>query len=203
MINAFDVLLILLGRILHCFFNYRCLSVCKRIRNRFYSRWIRNEFNIVGKSFFVQPPFYISNPQDVELGDNIIIGNHCIFNAIDKNESRICIGDNAIIGDYCHITALNKIAIGNNVLIGRFCLISDNNHGTTDKNTMDIPPNKRQIISSGNVKIGDNVWIGDKVSILNNVNIGMGAIVAANAVVTKDVPPYSVVGGVPARIIKM
>ena len=52
------------------------------------------------------------------------------------------------------------------------------------------------------VTIGDNVWIGDKVSILSNVTIGKGSVIACNAVVTKDVPPYSVVGGVPAKVIK-
>ena len=60
----------------------------------------------------------------------------------------------------------------------------------------------REIISKGPVKIGRNVWIGDKTTILGGVSIGDGAIVAANSVVTKDVPPFCVVAGVPARIIK-
>ena len=63
-------------------------------------------------------------------------------------------------------------------------------------------PLKRPIVSKGPVRIGDNVWIGDKATILPNVSIGNGAIIAANAVVTKDVPPYSVAAGNPAKIIK-
>lgn len=57
-------------------------------------------------------------------------------------------------------------------------------------------------LSKGNIVVGDDVWIGYRAIIMSGVNIGQGAIVAAGAVVTKDIPPYAVVGGVPARIIK-
>ena len=63
-------------------------------------------------------------------------------------------------------------------------------------------PLERPITSKGPVVIGNNVWIGDKATILPGVTIGDGAVIAANAVVTKDVPAYSVVGGNPARVIK-
>jgi acetyltransferase-like isoleucine patch superfamily enzyme len=63
-------------------------------------------------------------------------------------------------------------------------------------------PIKRSLFSKGPVIIGDNVWIGDKATILPGVSIGNGAVIAANAVVTKDVPAYSVAAGNPARIIK-
>ncbi|MBO4333820.1 MAG: hypothetical protein IKP81_00765 [Paludibacteraceae bacterium] len=61
---------------------------------------------------------------------------------------------------------------------------------------------EREIVSRGSINIGRNVWVGDKVTILAPVSIGDGAIIAANAVVTKDVPPYCVVAGAPARVIK-
>ena len=61
----------------------------------------------------------------------------------------------------------------------------------------------RPTTSKGRVVIGNNVWIGDKATILPGVTIGDGAIIAANAVVTKDVPQYSVVGGNPAKVIKI
>ena len=63
-------------------------------------------------------------------------------------------------------------------------------------------PFERKIISKGPVIIGDNVWIGDKVTILSGVRIGNGVVVAANSVVTKDVPEYCVVAGNPARVIR-
>ena len=68
---------------------------------------------------------------------------------------------------------------------------------------LNIDPLRRPIISKGPVSIGKNVWIGDKATILPNVSIGDGAIIAANAVITKDVPPYSVAGGNPAKIIRV
>ena len=63
-------------------------------------------------------------------------------------------------------------------------------------------PLERNIVSKGEVNIGDNVWIGDKVTILPGVHIGDWAVIGANAVVVKDVRPYTVVGGNPAKIIK-
>ena len=60
----------------------------------------------------------------------------------------------------------------------------------------------RFVTSKGPVIIGNNVWIGDKATVLPNVTIGDGAVIAANAVVTKDVPPYSIVAGNPAKVIK-
>lgn len=58
------------------------------------------------------------------------------------------------------------------------------------------------IYSKGAIVIGDNVWIGEKAAILAGVTIGEGAIIGANAVVTKNIPPYSIAAGIPARIIK-
>jgi acetyltransferase-like isoleucine patch superfamily enzyme len=65
-----------------------------------------------------------------------------------------------------------------------------------------MAPNYRELFSKGAVYIGKNVWIGDKASIMPGVTIGEGCIVGANTVVTKDVPPYSVVVGSPAKIVK-
>ena len=114
----------------------------------------------------------------------------------------ICIGDNVSIGDYNHITATKGIIISDGVLTGRFVTISDNNHGNTDFESMHIRPENRQVVTKGEVTIGKNVWIGDKVTILSNVKIGEGSIIGANSVVTKDVPPFSIAVGVPAKVVK-
>jgi acetyltransferase-like isoleucine patch superfamily enzyme len=79
--------------------------------------------------------------------------------------------------------------------------ITDNSHGRTDADSLDVPPAHRDIVSKGPVIIGKNVWIGDKATILPGVKIGDGAVIAANAVVTKDVPAKCVVAGSPARPI--
>ena len=112
------------------------------------------------------------------------------------------IGERCNFGAYNHFTCANKIIIGNGVLTGKWVTITDNSHGETDFDTLQTPPHKRKLVSKGPVIIEDNVWIGDKATVLPGVSIGKGAIVAANAVVTKDVPPYCVVAGIPAKIVK-
>ncbi len=129
--------------------------------------------------------FYLTSwPKDVENTPLLKIGSNCNF------------------GAYNHITCTNKIEIGNNLLTGKWVTISDNNHGDTTEESLSMPPSKRKIVSKGPVVIEDNVWIGDKATILSGVRIGKGAVIAANAVVTKDVPAYSVAAGNPAQIIR-
>lgn len=145
-----------------------------------------------------------------EIGNNLCVGKNSVLEAwenIENSNSRtgnlpsVIIGDNVSLGEYCHITAIECVKIGNNLLTGRFVTITDNSHGLTDLESLKLPPLKRPIVSKGTVTIKDNVWIGDKVTILPDVTIGEGAVIAANSVVTKDVPPYSVVGGIPAKIL--
>jgi len=71
-----------------------------------------------------------------------------------------------------------------------------------ENKTFTIRPADRDLYIKGPVHIGNNVWMGDRVCILSGVTIGDGAVIAANAVVTKYVPAYSVVGGVPAKVLK-
>lgn len=145
-------------------------------------------------------------------GANICIGNKCFigqYSALtvwteesDKEYPEMIIGDGVSIGAFNHITCTNRIVIGDGVLTGKFVTVTDNSHGNTDYASLHIKPNDRDVVSKGPVVIGNNVWIGDKATILPGVTIGDGAVIAANAVVTKDVPAYSVAAGNPARIIK-
>lgn len=150
----------------------------------------------------------IVGKQYISIGKNTKIGKHIQLTAWDYNNGKqftpvIIIGSNCQIGSYNHITAVNKIIISDGVLTGKFVTITDNSHGNpTMSEELDVSPLKRPAYSKGEVIIGNNVWIGDKVTILPNVKIGEGCIIGANAVVTKDIPPYCIVGGNPARIIK-
>lgn len=146
-------------------------------------------------------------------GDSIIIGNNTSFDdyvyltsyKIYKQFTYnpfIRIGNGCKFGAYNHITSTNRIEIGNNVLTGKWVTITDNAHGNTDWDDLTITPTARPMVSKGVVVIEDNVWIGDKATILSGVRIGRGAVIGANSVVTKDVPPYSVAIGSPARIVK-
>lgn len=111
------------------------------------------------------------------------------------------IGSNCSFGAFNHITSINRISIGNNVLTGKWVTITDNSHGNTALKDLQIHPLEREMTSKGEVVIGDDVWIGDKATILPGVTIGKGAVIAANSVVTKNVKPYTIVAGIPAKEI--
>ena len=124
------------------------------------------------------------------------------FGGAISDKPFLKIGSHCSFGAYNHITCANRVIIGDSCLTGKWVTITDNSHGETDLDSLCLPPGKRPITSKGPVVIGNNVWIGDKATILPGVTIGDGAVIAANAVVTKDVPDYSVVGGNPAKILK-
>ena len=107
---------------------------------------------------------------------------------------NIKLGKGVFINEGCCFQDQGGIEIGDNALIGQQVVIATLNH--------DLAPDKRANMSPAPVKIGNNVWIGAHATILAGVTIGDNAVVAAGAVVTKDVPANSVVGGVPAKIIK-
>lgn len=111
---------------------------------------------------------------------------------------NIVIGENVTINRYSIITAKDKVDIGNNVLIGSNVIINSGNHNYIN---LDIPINQ-QGHTIAPITIEDDVWIGSNVCILAGVTIGQGSVIGAGAVVTKNVEPYSVMGGVPARLIK-
>ena len=113
-----------------------------------------------------------------------------------------------IIGDYCtirenaHISAIDRITIGNHLLTGTNIFITDNAHGFSSRQQMELPPTARPLSSKGPVTIGDNVWLGNNVCVMPGVTIGDGAIVGANSVVTHDVPAYALAVGAPAKVIR-
>lgn len=145
---------------------------------------------------------YMTIGKYVGFGDELFLTAWSNFKD-QKFNPEITIGNNCSFGAYNHITAINKIVIGEGCLTGKWVTISDNNHGTTDYEDLQKEPLERILHSKGPVIIGRNVWIGDKVTILSGVEIGDGVVIAANSVVTKSVPSYSVVAGIPARIIKI
>ncbi len=116
----------------------------------------------------------------------------CINNAVGD----VIIGDNTRIG--LHTTVIGPVEIGSNVNLAQGIVVTALNHNFTDC-TKRID---EQGVSTAKVTIGNDVWIGANATVLPGVTIGNHCVVAAGAVVTKDVPPYSLVGGVPAKILK-
>ncbi len=123
--------------------------------------------------------------------------------AIFENRVYISNGNNVKIGKGCHI---NEYAFIQGAIIGDFVMIAPNVSILNDSHTfdtIDTPMVQQPKVINDNPIIGNDVWIGRNAVILNGVNIGEGAIIGAGAVVTRDVDPYTVVGGVPAKLIKM
>lgn len=149
----------------------------------------------------------LQGARDIFLGDRVWIGHNTVIETFRSYQDqtftpKITIGNDVNIGDDSHLSCINGITIADNVRMGRKVFITDNAHGSSDRALLDIRPNLRPLVSKGPVRIDENAWIGEMVCIMPGVTIGRGAIVGANAVVTKDVPPYAVVGGNPAKIIK-
>lgn len=114
-----------------------------------------------------------------------------------KLQRQIEIGDNSGLGINCDING--KVIIGSNVLMAPEVVIYTENHAYYDKNSLII---EQGYSSSRPVTIGNDVWICRRAMIMPGITIGDGAVIAAGAVVVKDVPAYAVVGGNPAKIIK-
>ncbi|MBE7053785.1 MAG: CatB-related O-acetyltransferase [Ruminococcaceae bacterium] len=113
----------------------------------------------------------------------------------------ISIDDYSGIGVNCEFyTSGNEIIIGKYVMVGPEVVIYTSMHKSDDINT---PMMFQGYTKKLPVKIGNDVWIGQRAIIMPGVEIGDGAIIGTNAVVTKDVPPYAIVGGIPAKVIKM
>lgn len=125
------------------------------------------------------------------IGKNVNIEKNAYFTP------QLTIGDNSGVGVDCEI--YGPVTIGDNVMMGPEVVIFTSDH---EYSRTDIP-----MMEQGNgpvepVSIGNDCWIGRRAMIMPGVHIGDGCVIGAGAVVTKDVPPYSVAGGVPARVLK-
>jgi acetyltransferase-like isoleucine patch superfamily enzyme len=141
----------------------------------------------------------------LKIGEKSIVEGDIVF---DKDNCAIKIGGNTYIGK-SQIICAKKIEIGDNVLIAWGCTIVDHNSHSLSaiqraKDVSDWYVNRKDWsdVARRPIKIGNNVWIGFNSIILKGVTIGEGAIVGAGSIVTKDVEPYTVVAGNPAKLIR-
>lgn len=114
-------------------------------------------------------------------------------------EGHITVGEGCFIGAYAILNGFGGIEIGDNALIAGHCHIVAGDHGYDD---LSIPMGHQPITGKG-IVLEDDVWLGAGAKILDGVRIGQGSIVSAGSVVIRDVAPYSIVGGIPARLLKM
>ena len=115
------------------------------------------------------------------------------------HEGEVIIGDKTVLGQECTISAYRHVRIGEQCVVADRAMFIDFDHGTVEVER----PIRRQGIYKRDVEVGSNVWVGYGACVLRGAQVGDNSIVGTNSVITKDVPANSVVGGVPARILRM
>lgn len=152
-------------------------------------------------------PVDLRGEKFIDFGKNLTTGIGCRLEAFSEaGDVTLRFGDQVQLNDYVHITAMKQVSIGNNVLMASRIYISDCVHGYYNEQDAvhshpDIPPIERPYQVKP-VVIQDNVWIGEGVCVLPGVTIGKGSVIGALAVVNKDIPPYSIAVGIPAKVVK-
>ena len=155
-----------------------------------------------GRGAVVVPPARVPRPQFVEIGDGVVIHEHCWLAVRDMHPGvapRLVIGNGSRIGRFFHVACLGEIAIGEDVLMADHVFIADTYHGYEDADT---PVIHQPMAAPKPVRIERGAFLGVRSVVLQGVTVGENAYVGACAVVTKDVPPHSVVVGNPARVIR-
>lgn len=164
-------------------------------RPRWYVRILAPLYQHRGKHSKIHRSVRMDTPpyRQFSLGDYSVVESYsCINNAVGD----VIIGDHTRVG--LHNTVIGPVTIGNHVNLAQGITVTALNHNFADNNLRI----DEQGVSTNLVTIGDDIWIGANAVILPGVTIGNHSVVAAGAVVTKDVPPHTLVGGVPAKIIK-
>lgn len=175
-------------------------------------------FEKIGKGVLFGKSVNILNPKNITIGNGVIIGDFCSLSAgknrielsdntmisrntilDNKGGGHLKIGCNSRISFNCSLISASNIEIGKNVLIGGYTYLIGQGHHKFDRT--DIPILAQGIVTKGGIIIEDDVYIGAGVKILDGVRIGKGSVIGAGAVVTKSFPSYSIVVGIPAKVI--
>lgn len=172
----------------------------------------------IGPGGYIERNVRFNAPRRVYFGARVLVGEHTLFDVVDPR-GRILVGDDVklprygtfiagpgeiaiakrvSVGTFSHLAGHGGISLGENCLIATHVAIMSYRHGFSDR----AVPVADQDIELKPVAIEEDVWIGTHALILPGVRIGRGSIVGAGAVVTSDLPPYSVAVGSPARVIR-
>jgi len=137
----------------------------------------------------------------ITIGDHVGIGAHSrvvVSTSLNQIGSHIRIGDHVGIGEFAYLGGAGGLDIGNECIIGQYFSCHPENHNYMDE----ALPIRKQGVNRKGISIGNDCWIGSKVTILDGVTIGNGCVIAAGAVVTTSFPDNSMIGGVPAKLLK-
>ncbi len=175
--------------------------------NRHYAilgaRWLWLKLRY-GRRLRTDGPCFVCSGVKLEIGKNAVlrlgrwswIGNDC---KIRVHEGEVSIGAKTVMGQECTISAYQHISIGRECIVADRVMLIDFDHGVVEVER----PIRLQGIYKRDVNVGSNVWIGYGACVLRGVKIGDNCVIGTSAVVTKDVPDNAVVGGVPARVLRM
>jgi acetyltransferase-like isoleucine patch superfamily enzyme len=155
-------------------------------------RWSTNGLVFFGRRLEIE----IGERGRVDFGRFVWIGDRT---KVRCHEGLVEIGQKTVMGQECTITAYQHIRIGQQCVIADKAMFIDFDHGVVEVER----PIRAQGIYKRDVEVGSNVWIGYGACVLRGVRVGDNSIIGTNSVVTKDVPANAVVGGIPARILRM
>lgn len=194
-------------RLLSYLYSYELNRKIRVALDMIYAAWIRREFKSVIGHFRVFSPLTLYGAKYMCLGENVTLKGPLRLEAFDEYNGQhfspnIYIGDFAKINSYCHIGCINEVRIGKYTTIAERCYITDHMHGETTLEHLKMHTYSRPLFSKGKVNIGDCVQIGEGCVIMPGVSIGEHSIIGANSVVTKDIPPYCIAAGNPAKVLK-
>ena len=160
----------------------------------------RHAFKRLGFGAIITKPLRINGKKYISLHENVKINNQSwlVAHKIAEYEPELIIHEGCNIGDFNHIAAVRRVILEKFVLTANRVYISDNLHSFED---VTIPIMHQPVRFKAEVRIGEGSWIGENVCILG-ATIGKHCIIGANAVVTSDIPDYSVAVGIPARVIR-
>jgi acetyltransferase-like isoleucine patch superfamily enzyme len=172
---------------------------------RLLARLVRRRFlSTYGRRLELDGLAFIGRRVDIEIGRHgrLALGRWSWVGHGTKlrcHEGLVSIGAKTVLGQECTISAYQHVSIGRECVIADRVMMIDFDHGAADVER----PVRLQGIYKRDVHVGNNVWIGYGACILRGVTVGNNAVIGANAVVTRDVPDNAVVGGVPARVVRM
>jgi acetyltransferase-like isoleucine patch superfamily enzyme len=156
----------------------------------------------LGKGVYLDEGVYLhACPGGIDIGENTLVMHHAelhVYNFRDLPHAGIQIGRGSLIGEFCMIRGPGGVTIGDRVYLSPMVHLYSSNHRFDDPDTCFID----QGVTARGIVVEDECWIGAMVAVLDGVTIGQRSVVAAGAVVTEDVPPHSLVAGVPARVIR-
>jgi acetyltransferase-like isoleucine patch superfamily enzyme len=156
-----------------------------------------------GKFLRLGNQVYVSalSKNGIHFGDNVSIGAFSrviVSTSLNDIGDKIVVGNNVGVGEFAYLGGAGGLEIGDECIVGQYLSCHPENHKYENIN-LSI---RHQGVSRKGIKIGKNCWIGSKVTILDGVSIGNGSIIAAGSVVTKSFSENSIIGGVPAKLLK-